>query len=320
MNTVNLYQLNGNSFRKISYININNLKEILNNILEEYNTDSFIQLILNNTIINIGNEDNNFNFYIINNLESELKNDDFIQVIFVCKKSLFIEYINNDLSLLNKKYKNDKYYKIIKYLIGTNKYKFIIDSTYRDLIIDSVKYYGYTLEHVNNYFKNDKEIVICAIRRCGLALQYASDIMKNDKEVVLIAINNNSCVLKYVSNHLKNDKDVVLAAVKQSGYVLQYASDYLKNDKDVVLCAVKVYGIVLKYASSNLQNDKDIVLEAVKQNGNSLLYASINMKSDIDVVLIAIKNTIYAYEYIDKSLIDNKHIRNYFYTNKDFLE
>ena len=158
MNIVNLYQLNGNIFKIIYYIDINNLKEILNNILEEYNTDSFIQLILNNTIINIGKEENNFNFYIINNLESDLNNDDFIQVIFVCKKLLFIEYINNDFYLLNKKYKNDKYYKIIKYLIGTNKYKFIINSTYRDIVLDSVKYYGYTLEHVNNYFKNDKSL------------------------------------------------------------------------------------------------------------------------------------------------------------------
>ena len=49
----------------------------------------FIQLILNDNIINNGTKNNNFNYYCINNLTKELHEIDFINVIFIDKKNLF---------------------------------------------------------------------------------------------------------------------------------------------------------------------------------------------------------------------------------------
>ena len=84
MNIIKLIKINGECFKKIIYFDINDLINSLNNILNEYNTDIFIQLILNNIIINEGTENNNFNYYKINNLQ-ELNNFNSIQVVFISK-------------------------------------------------------------------------------------------------------------------------------------------------------------------------------------------------------------------------------------------
>ena len=85
-----LYYISGNIFKEIHYSSSNNLIEILNKILEEYSYSYYyIQLILNNNIINIGNKENNFNYYIINNLKTEITEQDFIQILFIEKTKLF---------------------------------------------------------------------------------------------------------------------------------------------------------------------------------------------------------------------------------------
>ena len=89
MNIINLYLISGKIFKTISYTDSNNLKNILNNILEDYNCDKYIQLILNGLIINEGTKKNFYNFYIIYNLDIEFKNNNIIQVIFISKQSMF---------------------------------------------------------------------------------------------------------------------------------------------------------------------------------------------------------------------------------------
>ena len=66
----NLYYISENIFKEFKYTNSDNLIETLNEMLEEYSYNyQFIQLILNDDIINEGTEKNNFNFYEINNLK-----------------------------------------------------------------------------------------------------------------------------------------------------------------------------------------------------------------------------------------------------------
>ena len=61
--TINICYISGNIFKTISYSDINNLRNKLQDLLEEYNKDTYIQLILNNIFINIGDETNYFDFY-----------------------------------------------------------------------------------------------------------------------------------------------------------------------------------------------------------------------------------------------------------------
>ena len=283
MNTIDLYQINGDHFKKIYYTNINNLKEILNKLLQKYNSNIYIQLLLNNIIINDGTEENNFNFYTINTLVS-LKDSDIIQIIFISKNQIFIENING-ICLLNKKFIHDKYYKLLNTLIklGYNKYDFINNSEYKNLVIIAITN-NFSLFNISQDLQNDKDIVIAAVSQSGLILQYTNDIMKNDK-------------------------DVVLAAIKSSPVSLIYASLNIKNDKDIILIAVSQFGYLLKYASTNLQNDKDVVLAAVEEHGNSLLYASNILKTDIDVILKAASESFYSLCFIDEELLNNKYIQ-----------
>ena len=86
----NLYYISGTIFKELKYTNSDDLIETLNEILEEYLYNyQFIQLILNNKIINKGTKKNNFNYYYINNLKKELLETDFVQVIFIDKRNLF---------------------------------------------------------------------------------------------------------------------------------------------------------------------------------------------------------------------------------------
>ena len=343
MNIV-IYLLNGVIFKKISYININNLKEILNKILIEYNCDSFIQLILNNTILNEGNKDNNFDFYTINNLNRELENHEFIQIIFILKSTIFIENKDN-IFIFNEKYNNDLYYKLIYNYSKLEKdwYNIIINNSYRNFILLCIKSYqlpiynyisncmkndieiilalassrgikqgcGYEIDFPNfpDKFKNDKNIALAAINTYGSNLLYTSNRIKNNKELVLTAINSEPYALKYASNNLKNDRHIILSAVKQDGNLLIYASKKLKNDKEIVLVAIKQNPLSLIYASDSLKNDKEFMLNIVKQNGLALEYASIKLKNNKEIVLAAIKQNGFAEDFINKNLKSDKDIK-----------
>ena len=81
MNIINLYLLSCICFKKITYTNIIDLIEQLNELLEEYNSDIII------------------NFYKINNLNKELEKKNFFQIIFILKPTIFIEY-KNDIFIL----------------------------------------------------------------------------------------------------------------------------------------------------------------------------------------------------------------------------
>ena len=276
MNIINLYQINGDLFKEIVYTNIDELKEKLNKILETYNSDSYIQLIINEILINDGNEENNFNFYKINNLE-ELKNNDIIQVIFISKKLLFIENNNNNFEF-NKKYKYDNYYKLLSMTYDIeNNFNFIMNNSYKNIILNLVS-------------------------KIPNALQYASISMRDDYDIILTAINSPltldetryskrpSMLLDTTNSNTAEDYDFLLSGINSplSSGGLCYASPYFKNNKKIILQAVIQRGLSLYYASDRLKNNKDVVLAAVKQNGSALYFAGITMKNDKDIILAAV--------------------------------
>ena len=272
MNLINLYKINGDIFKEIIYSDINNLTKILNELLEEYNTDSFIQLILNNIIINDGNESNNFNFYKIN-LEIEIQKTNIFQVVFVSKKLLYICLnIENNKLFLNKKYKFDNYYKLLNYIIidDSANYEFIMNISYKDLIIKAVKTYPCILQYANSNMKNDIDVILASTHKYSLGLYYANDNIKNNKDLIYKIIKKNNDALEYASNEVLNNKEIILILVKLNGLVLYYINTDFKNDKDIVLAAVKQNSLALKYASYELKNDEDIILAASKQNDLTL--------------------------------------------------
>ena len=279
MNIINLYQINGKVFKEIVYTNIDELKEKLNKILEIYNCDSYIQLIINETFINDGNEENNFNFYKINNLE-ELNDNDIIQVVFISKKLLFIENNNNNFEF-NTKYKYDNYYKLLNIIFNIeNNFDFIMNNSYKTIILNLVSIKPNVLQYASIAMRNDHDIVLSAInspvtldeKRYSVKPSKLLDTTatSEDYDILLCGINSPllSGGLCYSNLRFKNNKKIVLQAVIKRGLSLYYASNRLKNNKDIVLAAVKQNGYALYFAGINVKNDKDIILAATNQDTN----------------------------------------------------
>lgn len=146
------------------------------------------------------------------------------------------------------------------------------------------------LNHLDELFKNDRDIVLAAVQRNGLALLYAPLALKNDRDIVLIALQRNALALRYASLPLKNDINIVLAAVQRNGLAFQYASKALRSDKRVALEAVQRNGLALQYASEALRNDKEVVLAAVNQNSLAFYYASKALRNDKSLALTLLLN------------------------------
>ena len=344
----NLYYVSGNIFKELKYTNSDDLIETLNAMLKEYSYNyQFIQLILNDDIINNGTKKNNFNYYCINNLEKELLETDFVQVIFIDKRKVFCLKEINGKCILNTEYKNifniDFYYYILQTIIYfyEDSYNIIMNSTYRELIIlvlkkngllieslgvdmrndkelvlEAVKQNGNSLDVIDLTMQNDKDVVIEAVKNCGRYLYLASSEMKNNKDVILQAIKSTSSALRYASNNIKNNKEIILAALEQDqneddkAGILEFVSLNLKNDKDVVLAAVKKYGKDLEFASLTLKEDKDIIIEAIYEDINSIKFISpsINFRKDKYIILELIKRNPFYLRLASNKLRNDKDI------------
>ena len=274
VNNVFIRRMSGEVFQEINYIDTNDLNKKLKLLITYNDSDLYIQLLINENILN--------NFDIIDTLIlSKLNNNDFITIIFSQKKEMYCLNNENGKYILDYSIKNN-YSKLLKQIIahhGNKSYDIIKNSSYKDLILEGVKLNGNILRFISTSLQDDKIIVSEAIKQNGHSLRFASINLKNNKEIVLIAIKQNGMSLEYASIDLKKDKEIVLTAVKQNGRALYYTN--FKNDKEIVLEAVKQNGIALYYASIALKNDNDIVLTAMKQNKRALVYASINLQKII---------------------------------------
>ena len=96
----------------------------------------------------------------------------------------------------------------------------------KELVLVAMRQGG-RLEFVPS-FQNDKEVVLESVRRCGVSLQFASEACQNDKEIVLAAMQQNGYGLQFASEALRDDEEIVSAALRHYGdydsHVLCFAS------------------------------------------------------------------------------------------------
>ena len=242
INIVLIYYISGKIFQEIKYTDLNDLSKKLNSLINYYNCDSYIQLILNQVILN------NFNEIINTSLLSYLNKDTFINIIFIQKKNLYCIGNKNGYAILE--YKNDNYYKLLSstlFYYGNTSYDIINTSSYRNLILNGIKKFNFPLQYVSNILKNDKEIVTEAIKQDRTNLDKISNNLKNDKEFILNGIKKFNFPLQYVSNILKNDKEIVTEAIKQDIKNLKYASNNLKNDRKFILKLIRENELILEF-------------------------------------------------------------------------
>ena len=320
---IKIYYLNGEN-KEIEYIDIDNLKEKLTIVLEEYLYEpQYVRLILDKKIINEHNK-LNFNFYNITNFKSELNENDYIQVIICEKKELFYIQDNNEKYkinpickycflhgkisyILNELHELDYYYMILNVIHHYYNYDIVNNSSYSKLIILAIKHDTVLINNISTKITNDKDIILLAIEENENILEFIGNDMKNNKDIVLSAVNKNGMLLKFASYEMKQNEDIIIAAVRNNGYSLQFASNEFKNNKKIVSIAVAKDSYALQFASKDLKNDKDIILIAVKSDGNSLLYASDNMKNNKYIVLIALNNNCDV-SYITNNMKQDKDI------------
>ena len=77
-------------------------------------------------------------------------------------------------------------------------------------------------------FQNDKDVVLESVRRAGVSLEFASEACQNDKDIVLVAMRENGYGLQFASEALRDDEEIVSAALRgyadDPSHVLRFAS------------------------------------------------------------------------------------------------
>jgi hypothetical protein len=219
-------------------------------------------------------------------------NKSFILLLFKIRCSFDLRLLYNTISD-NLKYDESFFLEIVK-LEGRwiqflyNKKMIISNVNERNIILAAVRQNGYSLEYVDEQFKNDKEIVLTAIRQTGNALQYASSSLRANRNIVLNAVNQNGLAIQYAIN-FQDDDGVMIEAINQNGYALEYASSRIKGIRDVVLSAIRFDGTPLRFATDEIKDTRIVVLQALSTNPFALSYVSPRLKDDENVVLTAIK-------------------------------
>ena len=158
MNIVSIRKINGICLQEIKYTDFNDLSHQLKLLISKYDSDLYIQLLINDDILN--------DFDIINMLIlSQLNIYDFITAVYCDKKELYCVDNNKGVYILNFDMK-DNYSKLLDLIFlhyKNNSFNIIKNNSYRDLVLLFVKIYGEALQYVSIEFQNDKEIVYEAI-------------------------------------------------------------------------------------------------------------------------------------------------------------
>lgn len=208
----------------------------------------------------------------------------------------------------------------------------------RNIVLNTVKQNGLTLEYVSNTLKNDREIVLAAVQQNGLALRFVYHIFKNDEEIVTAAIKQNGSALVYASDNIKDNINLVTIAVKSKPKAIEFASLNLRNSVALLILAVshdinvvnsflqrkisniifmknsKIHIISIQLASiivnldfsyyekmsDDLKNNEELMLSIVNNNGLHLKY--INNKDDYNIVLHAVRQNGLAIQYASNNL------------------
>jgi hypothetical protein len=148
---------------------------------------------------------------------------------------------------------------------------------------------------------NYREVVLVSVRKYGYLLSFVSDQFKEDKEIVFAAINQDGWALKYASNKMQNDIEVVLVAVKKDLFLLKFASEDLRHDHNFKILA-NIFALMGEFERSELKsiseientiNDAEICKDDNKENSGKIIKY---FQQNINSILDKIKNG-YSIEY-----------------------
>ena len=259
-NTVSIrYMITGNVFNVIKYNNFNELYDKLESIILNHDSEILIKLLINDKILNYHNAINT-------SLLPNLNEDTYISVIFSDKKKLYCLNNENGIYILDSYC--DKYSKLLNIIIKfyeNDSYDIIMNSSYKEIVLESIKQNEYALEYASIDLHNNKEFILESIN-AGCVLLYVNIVFRHNKEVMLEAVKKNGRSLYYTSIKLQDDKDIVLTAVKQNGRALIFASDRLKKNKVIALEAVKQSSRAFIHVNKRLRKNKDIILAYNQHN------------------------------------------------------
>ena len=139
----------------------------------------------------------------------------------------------------------------------------------REIVLEAIKQYGYTLKYASAALQDDREFVRRPSSRTGLRWDTPWPRCRTTARSCWRPSGNGGAVLP---GALKDDREIVLEAIKHTGIpgirlgcaegrprdragghqadrdCLRYASAALKDDREIVLEAIKQYGYALKYA------------------------------------------------------------------------
>jgi hypothetical protein len=226
-------------------------------------------------------------------------------------------------------------YEIAKTAITSNCYhafqyfpvEFLLE--HRDLIIDSMKQRGITIQCLPPDIRCDREIALHAIQQDGISIGFLPDgWVLNNRDLALEAVKQNGEVLAYLPQKFKEDKEICLEAVKKNGTSYFDISDKLLDDKEIMLEAMKTEvdslilhelkiidyskadalelvqtnGWSLDFLPPEFTCDKEIVTAAVKQNGTSFFYADLKLKRDRKYVLELLEINSVVFDYVSYTL------------------
>ncbi len=90
----------------------------------------------------------------------------------------------------------------------------------RNIVLESVKQHGLSLQYASKKFKKDPEIVLEAIKNSGQALSFS---LFQNKEIVLEAVKSYPDSLRWSLNKFKKDPEIVLEAIKRSAHTIEYS-------------------------------------------------------------------------------------------------
>ena len=208
MKIISIYYISGKIFQEIEYVSIDDLSEKLKLLLEYYDEDIYITLLINEHILN--------NFNIINICYiSQLTIYDYITIIFSDKKELYCLGNDNGKYILD--FKNDNYSKLCNLIIlhyDNKSYDIIKKNSYNNLVLIAIKQNDQVYV-ASIKLQNDKDFILKAVKQNGKCLEFASINLQNDKEVVLQAVKQNGKCLKFASINLQNDEEIILESIKQ---------------------------------------------------------------------------------------------------------
>lgn len=236
-----------------------------------------------------------------------------IRLVKINKKNYFFlpEKLKNKISVMKtiileediENYSADD--EIISFMKNPNKANKIFEELIKMKLIEKLIFFVNLF--IKNY-SNSFEVIKTILPYEKYSLEHLSNELKKNKNLALFAISLYDDALKFFSIDIKKDQEVVYEAVRNFGISLFYAHMSFTCDKILVKLALEKEPKIFKFLSENKRNDKNIILKQASRNGLILKYVSLSMRDDIDIVKTAIKNNPLSYKFISSRFINDRNI------------